>query len=395
MSTRRARSTPATSAASSAASSTTAFAFAGKPWHRRPNKTWQTRSSSSGGSSSSRWSSSGSSSFTSRRRASDENDVFHNAFETVNQQREAAAIAIARAWRAKAVAKRQNRVTRDVVAKLQAKEARYRPQRQRNSVVNAITSKFTGQPVQQIRANRKALARARWRIAINAARPSKAKLLEAVRFAYLSFNAAARVQGYTGATRLLQKNLSALMMTYYDKFKTQFVQEKARYYGTLLTVRECAQFVGIAAATPAYIATWLVLQGWKATCNKYESVQKVSTAVNDRFLSGVDGAMKLVWAGVGRSAGWSMPMIFDRIVKDKLTAWVAKTNPAMVKAIDFQRVSAALRKHRVIVGEVLVGKDADLLPVVLEVAKALDSCVVQALVANFSLHRQMSGDCAR
>lgn len=396
------------SVASSAASSMTAasFAFAGKPWHRKPNKTWQSRSGSSsagsgrsGSSSSSaaRGALSRSSSVTSRRRPAEENNnnVFYDAFESQNQQRTAAARAIARAWQAKAAAKRQERLKREIVAKLQAKERRYRPQRQRNKVVNTLTAQFTGQPVQQIRADRKAVARSRWRAAINSARPSKAKLLEAVRFAYLAADSAARAQGYTSLTRLIQKNLSTLMVAYYNTFKADFVQKKARYYATLQAMRECAQYVGLAAAAPAYIATWIVLHGWSATCNKYESVQKVSTAINDRFLAGVDGAMKLVWAGLGRTAAWSLPMIFDRIVKDKLSAWVSKTNPALVRMIDVERVSAALRKHKDVVGEVLVGKDLDLLPVVLSVAAALDGCVVQALVANFMPHQQVSGDCAR
>lgn len=409
-----------TTAAASSINGGRPFAFAGQPWHQKRNKIYVPRSNgskplpslSSGGSSTkipayrpsaggnrrlSRQSSTASSGSSTLTSYPVNTNVFYDAHETPNAARRAAAARIALAWRNKAKAKRQRRVQQNVVSKLQAKEQRYRKQRQGTLVANTLTSRFTGQPVANLQRERRDRARKRWRVAINAARPSKAKLLEAVRFAYLAMDATARAQGYANLTRLLQANVGALMLSIYESQRKSLLEQRGKFYATVQAVKHCARGVSgsVMSSPPAYIATYIVLRGWDAACNKYEAVNKVATVVNDRFVAGVDGAMKKVWAGLGRSAAWALPMVFDRLVKNRLTAWVSKTSPALVNLIDFDRVTAALKRHKQEVGDALVGKDVDLLPVVMAVAASLDACVVQAIIANFMPHQQLSSDCKR
>ena len=323
-------------------------------------------------------------------------NVFYNAHENIGAARRAEAARVGLRWRDAARQQRQVRAQREVVARLSAKAQRYAPQRQHDRLVNALNGGFTGQAPANLRAQRRSEARSRWHRAIDATKPSTAKLLEAVKHAYLALDSAAKAQGYPSLTGMVQYNLSQVIQSVYDRKKAELMAARGGFFAAARFVGQCVRVAtgSMMSAPPATLATYIVLRGWEKTCDRYETVRRVSQRVNEQFLAGVDGAMKSAWTRVGREAAWTLPMIFDTyIVKRYLVAWVSKANPGLVRLIDFERVIKALRKNSAITGAVLMGKNVDMLPLVMDVARSLDSCVVQAVIANFLPHGQMSADC--
>jgi hypothetical protein len=338
--------TPAASAAASAAAGALSrqssvssrpaarpgFAFAGKPWHVKPGKTWA-RSASS------------------RRLRRVDSNVFHDAEEVPHHER----------------------------------------------VVNSLNAGFWGGTPQNLRAGRAAAARGRWRRAINSATPTKARLLAVVQDAVRLLETTARAARYPSLTRMIQANLQASMLRAFEAHKAALAaaaRKQTLYQGARYCVAGATGLKAL-AFPPAMLAAHLVLKGWDRACDRWDFLSRAGAAVNERIVRGVDKSMAGLWVGMGSTAAAAMPWVFDRVVKDKLTQWVSAKDPHLARLIDYDRITAALRRHQALVGAVLIGQDRPLLPVILDVAKALDACVLEALLARFLPHFRPAAHCAK
>lgn len=282
----------------------------------------------------------------------------------------------------------------EFVSRLEARASRYGPARRADAFANAWNAKFTGRPAGEAAAARRAAARARWRRAIDASRPSKAKLVDAVRHAYDALDQAAKASGYSGLTRLVQKNLAAALVGEYRRLRGS-VRDQARFVAVRSGLEECVQLAtgAFLGSAPAYVASHAVLWGWRAACDRSAALKQAAGVASDRFQRAVDASMRVVWAGVGRAAPWALSVAFDNVVRSRLTAWVRRADPRLVGSVDFDVVSAVLRRHRALVGAVLIGEDASLRPLVVDLARALDACVVQAVLARFLPHHALTPEC--
>ncbi len=323
----------------------------------------------------------------SRRLNRANSERFYNAHETLkkaaNAERNAAARRIQEAWRAKRQRQRQRQIQLQVVTALQARTARYKPKRNLNHVVNLLTSGFTGQPTGEIRAARKGAARQRWHQAVNALHPTRVNLRKSVEHAYHSLDYLAKGGRYKGLTAMIQANLSELLLVQFKKRGQQFMRDHGAPLGTQVSVAQCVTAAGAFKWPLARLAAWLVLRGWDIACARSPGFQNMSKKLNEGLVDAVAGSMKRVWRVIGVPAATVLPSLFQGVVKDTLTKWVHRANPALVPLIDMDSVMTALKKNSTIVGEVLVGQNVSLLPVVLDVASALDPCIVHAILSQF------------
>lgn len=308
--------------------------------------------------------------------ARENQDVFYNAQPGAGVADAAAAVIAGRRW-------------------LQLTRQRAAARQQAASVLGSMNKAWGTVPSNRLVQNRRRKAIERWKRAGNAARPSKVKLLQTVKLAYLTLDMAAQTQGFAGATRMIQENLGALITAYYAKFRTEVMAEGSRLYAAVRTVRQCARWVSGATLSylPARAAAFVLLKGWAKACERSKALDEVSTLISSKIMASVDGGMKRAWTAMGTSAAWALPFVFDKIVKAKLSEWVARANPKLVPLIRFDVVTSALRRHQDTVGATLIGKNVDLLPVVLDVASALDSCVLQALLVNFLPKQRVALEC--
>lgn len=288
-----------------------------------------------------------------------------------------------------------NQVQKNIVDRWSAKTARYAQSRKRNAVINSITAQWTGQPAADIQAARRKAARNRWKRAIGAALPSRAKLTDLVVKFHDVLDAAAKAQGYANLCRMLQAQLSVAMLEYYRRAKQFMVVDQTRFIGAAAVGRQClsAAGLGIAALYAAPLAGWVLLKGWDAACDKVRALDAAQSAVRNVVMRSVDGPMTALWRGLGNASAWALPMLFDRFVKDKLRQWVSNVSPALASAIRPEVITPALRAHRDAIGGFLIGKDVDLLPALVAVSKALDACVVRAIIANFLPHQPLGAEC--
>lgn len=288
-----------------------------------------------------------------------------------------------------------NQIQKNIVERWQAKTAKYAQARKRNAVINSITARWTGQPAANIRATRRQAARNRWKRAISAALPSRAKLTDTVIKFHDFLDSAAKAQNYPNLCRMLQAQMSVSILAYYQKFKQFMVVDQTRYIGAAAVGRQClsAAGLGIAALYAAPLAGWVLLKGWDAACDKVKAVASAQRAIRDVVMRSVDGPMTAMWRGLGNASAWALPALFDRFVKDKLREWVSNVSPPLAAAIRPEAIAPALRAHRDTIGGFLVGKDVDLLPALVAVSKALDACVVRAVIANFLPHQPLAPEC--
>lgn len=248
---------------------------------------------------------------------------------------------------------------------------------------------FAGSNSPAVAGARKAFAR--WRG--KALRPDrKQAMLDAVRQAYGSLHSLAKALGLSGATALLQSQLVDFALDYYARHRDTLVRDKLRWYASRLVASKC---VSLAKSSPmglvlrvlpqgrkaVDVVNWLVFRGWAKLC-ELRFLEVLDALVSDYVLRAAEGLMKPMWVRLGPVAAWAIPMMFDLFVKRRLTDLVSKRDPRVAALIDFDRVSMALAKHKAVVSAALLGAQPTLLPVIMDVAEALDPCVLQVLLVS-------------
>lgn len=269
---------------------------------------------------------------------------------------------------------------------------------------NTMNALWFGAPVAAVRAARSGeikretsarrdVVRKRWRQAVAFAGSSRGKLLASVDKLYDSLDMFAQSIGYRNLAHLVYVNLGELM-----KQQADALWDKYQRTAAVQSVRLGTSAVACSASLPAaagYAAANLLLFGWDKVCDRLKTAKVIDQYIKKGATKAWSATWNVAYTAGARFGVSVVNVAFRQVLANKLREWVYSVDRRLESLIDYDRLLSVIQTHPATVGNFLLGKDADLKRLVLDIAAAMDPCVVQAVITRFTRVPQVSADCQK